>query len=131
MWPRHLPWRWRTPTSWSRQSRSARFQLVPNKARVRRRSRRNEAGAAAARFPQPHLFCILFICARNALPTGPNERPSGEGKERMALIPRLGMLVAAALALSLPATAQDYPTRSVKIIVPFGAGGPADVFARI
>ena len=26
--------------------------------------------------------------------------------------------------------AQDYPARSVKIIVPFGAGGPADVYGR-
>jgi tripartite-type tricarboxylate transporter receptor subunit TctC len=49
----------------------------------------------------------------------------------MALSPRLGILIAAALALSWPAMAQDYPNRSVKIIVPFGAGGPADVFARI
>jgi tripartite-type tricarboxylate transporter receptor subunit TctC len=38
---------------------------------------------------------------------------------------------AGALAPLLPAMAQDYPTRSVKIIVPFGAGGPADVFARV
>jgi len=29
------------------------------------------------------------------------------------------------------AQAQDYPTRQVRMIVPFGAGGPADVYARI
>ena len=33
--------------------------------------------------------------------------------------------------LALPASAQTYPSRTVKLIVPFGAGGPADVYARV
>jgi tripartite-type tricarboxylate transporter receptor subunit TctC len=33
--------------------------------------------------------------------------------------------------LALPAAAETYPNRTVRLIVPFGAGGPADVYARI
>jgi tripartite-type tricarboxylate transporter receptor subunit TctC len=44
---------------------------------------------------------------------------------------KAGLAVAAVIGvLTGTASAQDYPARTVKIIVPFGAGGPADVYAR-
>jgi tripartite-type tricarboxylate transporter receptor subunit TctC len=39
-------------------------------------------------------------------------------------------LAGAAIAGATAATADDYPSRPVKVIVPFGAGGPTDVYTR-
>jgi tripartite-type tricarboxylate transporter receptor subunit TctC len=44
---------------------------------------------------------------------------------------KLGLVLAAMACGAAPSLAQDYPTRNVKIIVPFGPGGPADVYARV
>ena len=51
----------------------------------------------------------------------------------MLHILKAGLAVAAVAVGGVlsPVSAQDYPARSVKIIVPFGAGGPADVYARV
>src|ERR1043165_1419867 len=47
------------------------------------------------------------------------------------MIPVLAAAFAALVALSGGATAQDYPNRTVKIIVPFPPGGTADAMPRI
>jgi tripartite-type tricarboxylate transporter receptor subunit TctC len=51
----------------------------------------------------------------------------------MKVLLRCGAVALLGLAMlpSARSQAQDYPSRSVRIIVPFGAGGPADVYGRV
>ncbi len=48
-------------------------------------------------------------------------------------MPKLPLAAALALAVAIagPAAAQDFPARSIKLIVPFPAGGPADIIGRM
>ena len=49
----------------------------------------------------------------------------------MGPVRRIALAAAAfAVTMSGPVSADDYPSRPVKIIVPFGAGGPTDVYTR-
>ena len=49
----------------------------------------------------------------------------------MLVLGRIASLALLALAFTHHASAQDYPARQVRIILPFGAGGPADIYARV
>ena len=44
---------------------------------------------------------------------------------------RLGLLAALAMASVVPASAQDFPTKPIRIIVPFGPGTATDTVARV
>jgi len=51
--------------------------------------------------------------------------------KRTALVAAFGALLVTQPFLSAGQCAENYPSHAVRIIVPFGAGGPADVAARV
>jgi tripartite-type tricarboxylate transporter receptor subunit TctC len=58
----------------------------------------------------------------------------GSGPERTAAMKAkriIGVALTALAVSTVAAPAQDWPTRPVTMVVPFAAGGPIDVVARI
>jgi tripartite-type tricarboxylate transporter receptor subunit TctC len=62
--------------------------------------------------------------------TGRTSLPKRAGEVAFARA-LLALCLVAQAFLAAPGRAQDYPSHAVRIIVPFGAGGPADVAARV
>jgi tripartite-type tricarboxylate transporter receptor subunit TctC len=84
------------------------------------------------------LFGQLHYVLPNRIPAarGPNEIAPDSGVRVLNRGARFALLMACALAIfsvAAPAgsSAETYPSRPVKMIVPFAAGGPTDAIARI
>src|ERR1043166_905341 len=59
------------------------------------------------------------------------KRQNTSGEESMRLL-RVVLIALAAIGMpALAAAADNYPNRPIKLIVPFPAGGPNDIIARV
>jgi len=96
-------------------------------------AREGTGGASGrdARGPRRETPAVLGApLAAAALPgysTGMGEETAMSYAHKFAIA---ALLAANLAAPATTASAQDYPNRPIKIIAPFGAGGPGDVFSR-
>src|SRR5690349_18501464 len=61
----------------------------------------------------------------------PRRRNPREGSRTPERTRMRWLLLALGVVLSVPAAAQDWPSRTIRVIVPYPAGGPADIMGRL
>jgi tripartite-type tricarboxylate transporter receptor subunit TctC len=68
--------------------------------------------------------------AAHVVATPPESGENYRMSFRHSFLAKLAVAATAFASIAAPASAQEYPAHAVRIIVPFAAGGPADVYAR-
>jgi tripartite-type tricarboxylate transporter receptor subunit TctC len=88
-----------------------------------------QAVTGSSRLPNSSTEIDVFACRLNRQYGHTHKKRMNSGRRQMAR----HLMAAAVLALVglSDAQAQDYPTRTATVIVPFAAGGPADITGRL
>src|SRR5262249_15784620 len=86
------------------------------------RGRQGGPGHQGGRHRAAGVIGVRAVMPAMAGSIGARHMPSG--------LPRAGFIVAALVAAAGPAVAQDYPSRPIRVVIPFAAGTGADIMGR-